>query len=976
MITIFTIPKPFVGIYASIQSNAIISWTKLRPRPEIILLGNDSGVKGFCKKAKLKHLPDIRTNEYGTPLVSDYFEKAEKAAKSDVMAYLNTDIILFPDFMSSVKRAVEWKRRFMMAGERLDLDVTEKIKFTAGWREKLLKDAKKRGKPHGFGGVDYFVFTKSLFSGMPDFAVGRPYYDCWMFWKAMSQKVPILDTSSVITCIHQNHERTLSSLGKKVAEEEDNFRTNSEARANFELMGGNYVKVYNILSATHYMDSTTIKPAIRNSYTLRRLEELERKERSAKAQVDLHHRRIENLQEKIRPVQTQIKSLADQINPVRDEIKTIKEGLLIDFSPERMKNIIHEGRSAEGTDNSGRGQTIECPKCEKNKNIKEYSRENSASGNSLYCNECQKVEKSGKRRYFIHEPVLNDEVGHSLKTWNFGVAVSETNDLEYVPYFPDGYHGAYRGVDPAAIIEFFNLPDRTAEANDIILDTGISKVHLPIPEEVETTNIKSYLAFIKSIVKKHEGKSVAFVLKRSDISYGSYKNTISWFKDRFSGSSLRDTYKEHFNDSTINIAVCIRRGELLLLPQRMKTPDIWFKNTLDKVLSALEERTSKAVSIHVYSEGLNNRWWDTSYASQIAVNQKWDKSFNLVTKNNRKMLEHFFNKRFGELKNIYFNERCEPTDLKKTFELDDINVHINGDFFEDLDNLVRADIIIADKNSDLSGLAGLFSSVLTIDKQNFAVSILDKFSENALQASKPSQRAAKKKRILILGDSHVHTFFCIKDPHLDIQICKRQSATAYGLMNPDSQSNAHNFFRGFLKNKKTPNMNHPQEVFFADLKEKKPDYIGVHLGEIDIRSVVFKKDPKNYKDTLMKSVSNLEQFCVKYICPLISKNRIIMLAPHLPKNPEEQWLGKYPECNLKQMTEYALFYCKKLKTMARRNGFKYMDIIGNIYDPKTKTAYEKYLMNLNEKGREDIWHLSLNNTEIAGFWQKELRRLK
>ena len=258
MITIFSIPKPFVGVYEIIQRNAIISWTKLRPKPEIILLGKDKGVEEFCKKLKLRHIPDINTTEYGTPLVNDYFEKAEKAAKTGIMAYLNADIILFPDFISSVKRAIRWKTRFMMAGERVNLDITGEIDFKGDWRKILLNKMKKNGEPHGFGGVDYFVYTKGLFSGMPDFAVGRPYYDCWMFWKARSEKVPILDTSKAVTCIHQNHERTLSSLGKKVAKEEDHFRSNSEARKNFELIGGNYIKVYNILSATHYMDSSGV----------------------------------------------------------------------------------------------------------------------------------------------------------------------------------------------------------------------------------------------------------------------------------------------------------------------------------------------------------------------------------------------------------------------------------------------------------------------------------------------------------------------------------------------------------------------------------------------------------------------------------------------------------------------------------------------------------------------------------------------
>jgi hypothetical protein len=41
--TIFAIPKPFIGQIGVIQKNAIASWTKLSPRPEIILFGDEIG---------------------------------------------------------------------------------------------------------------------------------------------------------------------------------------------------------------------------------------------------------------------------------------------------------------------------------------------------------------------------------------------------------------------------------------------------------------------------------------------------------------------------------------------------------------------------------------------------------------------------------------------------------------------------------------------------------------------------------------------------------------------------------------------------------------------------------------------------------------------------------------------------------------------------------------------------------------------
>jgi hypothetical protein len=69
MLTIFACPKPFTDPHiAIIQRNAITSWTLLRPRPEIILFGDEPGVTEICKELGLRHVGEVERNEYGTPL--------------------------------------------------------------------------------------------------------------------------------------------------------------------------------------------------------------------------------------------------------------------------------------------------------------------------------------------------------------------------------------------------------------------------------------------------------------------------------------------------------------------------------------------------------------------------------------------------------------------------------------------------------------------------------------------------------------------------------------------------------------------------------------------------------------------------------------------------------------------------------------------------------------------------------------------
>ena len=62
MLTFFTCPRGFEGRIGVIQRNAILSWLALKPRPEIIVLGNDPGVAEICRELGLRHLPEVLRN--------------------------------------------------------------------------------------------------------------------------------------------------------------------------------------------------------------------------------------------------------------------------------------------------------------------------------------------------------------------------------------------------------------------------------------------------------------------------------------------------------------------------------------------------------------------------------------------------------------------------------------------------------------------------------------------------------------------------------------------------------------------------------------------------------------------------------------------------------------------------------------------------------------------------------------------------
>lgn len=199
-------PKPFDGHIGVIQRNAITSWTLLQPRPEIILLGNESGIAEISAELGLRNIADIKRNEKSTPYLDDIFAKAQEAATQPIVCYVNSDIILTSDFMQASAGAAAWGSQFLMAGRRWDIDITEPINFEQpNWEERLRDDVAARAKKRSVSWVDYFVFPRGMYKEVPPLLLGRMWWDNWLVWKARDMNVPVIDASPRVRAIHQNH---------------------------------------------------------------------------------------------------------------------------------------------------------------------------------------------------------------------------------------------------------------------------------------------------------------------------------------------------------------------------------------------------------------------------------------------------------------------------------------------------------------------------------------------------------------------------------------------------------------------------------------------------------------------------------------------------------------------------------------------------------------------------------------------------
>ncbi len=206
-LTIFAIPKAFEGHTGVIQENALKSWTRLEPRPEIILFGNDPGTAEVAGDLHLRHVPEVAVTDHGTPLVSDLFRRAEALASTDTLAYVNADIILTQDFLDAVSQVQERFPQFLMVGQRWDLDFTEPVDFAdPDWQEALKGRVSREGVLHAVSALDYFVFSQGLWPEIPDLALGRTAWDNWLVAQPLEAEIPVVDATPAVLAVHQNHD--------------------------------------------------------------------------------------------------------------------------------------------------------------------------------------------------------------------------------------------------------------------------------------------------------------------------------------------------------------------------------------------------------------------------------------------------------------------------------------------------------------------------------------------------------------------------------------------------------------------------------------------------------------------------------------------------------------------------------------------------------------------------------------------------
>lgn len=233
MLTLFTIPKPFTREHiATIQHNALRSWSLLSEDVRVVVFGDEPGAAEAAQTCGAIHIPGVARNEFGTPLLSDLFNQAHQVSDDPLLCYINADILLLDDFRAGLEQVFRRKKRFLMVGQRTDLDITDRLDFAGDWQAPLRERAGREGKLRPPPWIDFFAFRRGMWGAIPPFAVGRTAFDNWLIYRARQLKIPVIDATPAVRILHQNHDYAHTGSGYKGAWH------GVEAKRNFRLAGG------------------------------------------------------------------------------------------------------------------------------------------------------------------------------------------------------------------------------------------------------------------------------------------------------------------------------------------------------------------------------------------------------------------------------------------------------------------------------------------------------------------------------------------------------------------------------------------------------------------------------------------------------------------------------------------------------------------------------------------------------------------
>lgn len=218
----------------------------------------------------------------------------------------------------------------------------------------------------------------------------------------------------------------------------------------------------------------------------------------------------------------------------------------------------------------------------------------------------KKQEKKEGIVYYTQIPHDGAGIGHKISNTNSGIFYAKMLNVEYV----------YPGLDDQKWDDFLGFGEGIIKLSEL-KKKGYKIVRIPFFDE------KINLPIIEKIVESYRGEKV-ILLADVDQFYQRQYDVIPYIKDKFEHASSRKNDSLIYNPDHINIAVHIRRGDIVVgqttgeatLTKRWLTTE-YFENIVKDLSDAyngednrfsnvpklLDSKKGKAVDFYLFSQG-------------------------------------------------------------------------------------------------------------------------------------------------------------------------------------------------------------------------------------------------------------------------------------------------------------------------------------------------------------------------------------
>lgn len=219
----------------------------------------------------------------------------------------------------------------------------------------------------------------------------------------------------------------------------------------------------------------------------------------------------------------------------------------------------------------------------------------------------------------------------------------------------------------------------------------------------------------------------------------------------------------------------------------------------------------------------------------------------------------------------------------------------------------------------------------------------------------------RKQALHCLGDSHTVVFDYIAEQHLmkntEIHWRSVPGATAQGMVNPNSKTDALNIMRATL-----------QEI-------PKEDWLLLMLGEVDCGFVIWYRAEKYgiaVDEQLEISLTNYFRFLREVEAQGFTN--LLLCTAHPPTIQDGQDWGEVAnkrrevKASLRERTDLTFRYNERIREFCRESGYRLIDIEQDVIDPQTRLVAERFL------NKDPLDH-HLESAQIAPLYLQQLQRL-